>query len=200
MNQSVNENYINRIDKPILENCKLNLKKNNNKKLEDKNFRENQIEKNFSSEHENVSIMEVVKRKFSGIKEFLTFAFVGAVNTSLEILTLNFLWWATGLYKGNINYLFKFIALILCSIVGYSMNKKLTFKSKQEDKKTYIKYVVIFAFLSFIEAVMIAEMTKIPVRIIPIYIWANGVSFFASAVTGLANFVISKFIIFKDKN
>lgn len=59
MNQSVNKNCINRIDKPILENCKLNLKKNNNKKLEDKNF---------SSEHENVSIMEVVKRKFSGIK------------------------------------------------------------------------------------------------------------------------------------
>lgn len=49
------------------------------------------------------------------------------------------------------------------------MNKKLTFKSEKEDKKTYIKYAVIFAFLSFIEAVMITEMTKIPVKIIPIY-------------------------------
>lgn len=111
----------------------------------------------------------IINKGLKDIRQVLIFALVGAVNTGLEILILNFFWWITGCYKGNINYLFKFIAFILCSVLGYLMNKKFTFKSREEDKKAYVKYAIIFATLSFIESVIIAEMTKIQMKIIPIY-------------------------------
>ncbi|MGL5614785.1 MAG: GtrA family protein [Sarcina sp.] len=146
----------------------------------------------------NVKLGDLILEKISKGKELLTFMFVGAVNTSLEILTLNILWWITGIYSGNANYIFKLIALGICSVVGYFMNKKLTFKSNNDDK-AYFKYALIFGILSFIEAIMIAELTKIQVSAISIVLWANLVSFFASATTGIANFIITKFFVFKKQ-
>lgn len=146
----------------------------------------------------NGKLGDLLLARFLKLKEVLTFMFVGAVNTSLEILTLNILWWITGIYSGNANYIFKLVALGICSVVGYFMNKKLTFKSNNDDK-AYFKYALIFGILSCIEAVMIAELTKIPVPAISIVLWANLVSFFASATTGIANFIITKFFVFKKQ-
>lgn len=203
MDQSIGKNYCNNnVVKAKIINIKksdhsLNFEGNLKVDIKEKNNKIDINEKD-NKETKKLNKKDLIKKKFGEVKQFLTFMFVGAVNTSLEILTLNILWWITGIYSGNINYIFKFIALIICSVVGYMMNKKLTFKSKENNKKAYTRYAIIFALLSFIEAIIIVEMTKISVSFVSIALWANIVSFFASATTGIANFGIAKFFVFKD--
>lgn len=150
---------------------------------------------NVTKEKDFTALVENPK-KLKKAKEFFTFVFVGTSNTILEALIMNFLWWISGLYEGNINYLFKFITFIICSIVGYFMNQKLTFKSKN-GLKDYFKYAIVLGFLSLLEAIVIAEFTKIHISFIPILLWANIVSVMASGLIGILNFFISKFLIFK---
>lgn len=138
-------------------------------------------------------------KKFKGLKEIITFIFVGGSTTMLEVSTMNLLWWTTGIYKGNINYLFKFITFVICSTFGYFMNKRLTFKAKS-SLKDYFKYSSFFAFLSIIEAIIIAKFTKYPVHFVPIEVWANIVTISASSLTGILNFFVAKFLIFKKSN
>lgn len=141
---------------------------------------------------------KVTNEKTKNFKEFLIFAFVGTSNTLLEAIVMNFLWWISGLYEGDINYLFKFITFVICSIAGYFMNQRLTFKSKS-GLKNYFKYAILIGFLSFLEAVVIVQLTKIHVTFVSMLVWANIVSVIASTLIGLLNFFVSKFLIFKSK-
>ncbi len=151
-----------------------------------------------SSLRNNIPDIGVTHNSKNSIKEIIAFIFVGSSNTLLEIGTMNLLWWLTGIYTGNINYLFKAITFLICSTVGYFLNQKVTFKSKS-GLKDYLKYAIVLACLSLIEAVIIAEFTKISVSFVSIETWANLISIVASFLTGILNFFISKFIIFNKK-
>lgn len=147
---------------------------------------------------ENISDIRVTHNTKNSIKEIAAFIFVGTSNTLLEIGTMNLLWWLTGIYSGNINYLFKTITFLICSTVSYFLNQKVTFRSKS-GLKDYLKYAAVLGCLSLIEAVIISEFTKISVSFVSIEAWANIISIIASFLTGILNFFISKFIIFNKK-
>lgn len=48
--------------------------------------------------------------KNKGFIEFIKYASIGALNVLIDFLVLNLLWFLTGRYSGNINYLFKLIS------------------------------------------------------------------------------------------
>lgn len=68
--------------------------------------------------------------KNKGFIEFIKYASIGALNVLIDFLVLNLLWFLTGRYSGNINYLFKLISFSIYSINGYLLNRKFTFKTK----------------------------------------------------------------------
>ncbi len=57
--------------------------------------------------------------KNTGFIEFIKYASIGALNVIIDFSVLNLLWFLTGLYSGNINYLFKLISFLIYSVNGY---------------------------------------------------------------------------------
>ncbi len=132
---------------------------------------------------------------FKNIIEFISYATVGASNVLIDILVFNFLWKVTGHSVGNINYLFKLVSFSIYSTTGYLLNKNMTFKSSGE-KGAYLKYASLLAFLSFLDAALIAKLTRLNIFHIKHILWNNICVLFAAMATGLLGYIINKFFIF----
>ncbi|MEQ8154272.1 MAG: GtrA family protein [Clostridiaceae bacterium] len=136
------------------------------------------------------------KIKLNSIIQFMTYALVGASNVIIDLLVLNILWFVSGMYIGKINYLFKLISFLVYSTSGYLLNRTYTFKTKPTIK-SYFSYVSLLAVLSFIDAIMLVELTKMNPFHLHRGLNANLSAFFAAMTTGIIGFMINKFIIFK---
>ena len=94
----------------------------------------------------------------SNLFQFISYAIIGGSNVLIDLSVFNILWKVTGLSQGNINYLFKLISFSIYSTTGYLLNKNVTFESNG-TKSSYLKYVSLLAFLSFLDAVLISKLT-----------------------------------------
>ncbi|GFZ31841.1 membrane protein [Clostridium zeae] len=134
--------------------------------------------------------------KLRAIIQFITYSMVGASNVIIDLIVLNILWAVTGLTVGRINFLFKLISFCIYSTSGYLLNKKFTFKSEAKSS-SYFGYVSLLGILSFLDAIIIVNLTRHNIfHLHNRYFWANISAFLAAMLTGILGFIINKFVIF----
>jgi putative flippase GtrA len=138
-------------------------------------------------------------KKLNSLIQFISYICVGGINFLIDIAILNLLWFLTGRYTGEINYLFKFISFCIYSTTGYFLNRKITFRSSG-NISSYIRYLALLGFLSALDAVIIVHLTQIHIESIPVQIWSNYCVLIAGMSTGILGFLINKFVIFKNSN
>ncbi|GKU25655.1 GtrA family protein [Clostridium folliculivorans] len=137
--------------------------------------------------------------KLKAIIQFITYSLVGSSNVIIDLIVLNILWTVTGLTVGRINFLFKLISFCIYSTSGYLLNKKFTFKSESKSS-SYFGYVSLLGILSFLDAVIIANLTRHNIFHIHRFFWANISAFLAAMLTGILGFIINKFVIFNKED
>ncbi|MDD7792967.1 GtrA family protein [Clostridium sp. 'White wine YQ'] len=136
---------------------------------------------------------------YKSIIQFITYALVGASNVIIDLIVLNILWFASGMYIGRINYLFKLISFAVYSTTGYLLNRKYTFKTKASIK-SYFSYISLLAVLSLMDAIILVKLTRLNPFHLHRGLNANLSAFTAAMATGLIGFIINKFIIFRKKS
>ncbi|NFM25919.1 GtrA family protein [Clostridium sporogenes] len=132
--------------------------------------------------------------KNNGFIEFIEYVSIGALNVIIDFSVLNLLWFFTGLYSGNINYLFKLISFSIYSINGYTLNKKFTFKTKNSS---YIQYASVIGIAAILNGIILSNLSSYNLLNISQVIWSNISALIASMSTGILSFLINKFFIFK---
>lgn len=143
------------------------------------------------------------KINIRNIIQFLTYALIGSTNVLIDLIVLNILWHVTGMYRGNINYLFKLISFSIYSTTGYYLNKRYTFnhgKSTPKNTSSYFGYVGLLAILSFLDAIIISNLTLIHFHHIHKELWANICAVFGAMMTGMIGFIINKLYIFRKQH
>lgn len=126
--------------------------------------------------------------------EFIKYASIGALNVLIDFLVLNLLWSFTGMYSGNINYLFKLISFSIYSINGYFLNKKFTFKTKDSS---YIQYASVIGIAAILNGIILSNLSSYNLLNTSQVLWSNISALIASMGTGILSFLINKFFIFK---
>ncbi|AJD30518.1 MULTISPECIES: GtrA family protein [Clostridium] len=126
--------------------------------------------------------------------EFIKYASIGALNVLIDFLVLNLLWSFTGMYSGNINYLFKLISFSIYSINGYFLNKKFTFKTKDSS---YIQYASVIGIAAILNGIILSNLSSYNLLNVSQVLWSNISELIASMGTGILSFLINKFFIFK---
>lgn len=142
----------------------------------------------------------ITEKKYSinSLIQFITYTMIGTSNVLIDIIVFNLFWAITGHYAGRINYLFKIISFAIYSTTGYLLNKNYTFKTKGKPA-SYFQYISLLAFLSFLDAVMIANFTIHRPFGLRRRTWGNICVLLAAMITGIFGFLINKFYIFKHK-
>lgn len=129
--------------------------------------------------------------------ELIKYASVGTLNVLIDFLILEILMVTTGIYKGFYLAVFNAISFIVYSINGYILNKKFTFKS---EKSSYFKYASILFCTMLLNSFILSTLTLYNLLGVKPLIWASLVKIFASMTTGLLNFIINKFFVFRKKD
>ncbi|NFV12898.1 GtrA family protein [Clostridium sp. FAM 1755] len=132
--------------------------------------------------------------KNNGFIEFIKYVSIGVLNVIIDFSVLNLLWFFTGLYSGNINYLFKLISFSIYSINGYTLNKKFTFKTKNSS---YIQYASVIGIAAILNGIILSNLSSYNLLNVSQVIWSNISALIASMSTGILSFLINKFFIFK---
>ncbi|GIM27530.1 membrane protein [Clostridium polyendosporum] len=142
----------------------------------------------------------ITEKKYSinSLVQFITYTMIGTSNVLIDIIVFNLFWAITGHYAGKINYLFKIVSFAIYSTTGYLLNKNFTFKTKGKPS-SYFQYITLLAFLSFLDAVMIANLTIHRPFGLDRRIWGNICVLLGAMATGIIGFAINKFYIFKHK-
>ncbi|MCS4526205.1 GtrA family protein [Clostridium botulinum] len=104
------------------------------------------------------------------------------------------LWFLTGRYSGNINYLFKLISFSIYSINGYLLNRKFTFKTKNSP---YIQYASVIGIAAILNGIILSTLSSYNLLNVSQVLWSNISALIASMGTGILSFLINKFFIFK---
>lgn len=141
-------------------------------------------------------------KSLSKIKTFLQlacYALIGTSNIIIDVIVLNILWHLTGLYSGNINYLFKFISILVYSTSGYFLNRKFTFKAEASNK-SYFRYVSLLFVLGIFDAKLLVLLNDMNPLKLQLNLCANFAAVLSSIITGSLGFVINKMIIFKKQH
>jgi putative flippase GtrA len=104
---------------------------------------------------------------------------------------------STEIYKGNMLFLFQFVAFFAYSINGYFLNKKFTFKDGKR-KNPYLAYIAVMGPAAMFSALLIRTLTLYNIFNLSSSLWANIVIIFASISIGFISFLINKFLVFKS--
>lgn len=131
--------------------------------------------------------------KIKDLREIIFYIIIGGSNFVIDFTILNLLWGITHLYKGYVNILFKTFSFIICSINGYSLNKKYTFKTEG----SYIKYASVLGISNIMDAFLLSILSMHNILGISQIAWCNISNFIAYASTGILGFIINKLFIFK---
>ncbi|WP_034869521.1 GtrA family protein [Clostridium lundense] len=131
--------------------------------------------------------------KIKNLKEFIFYVLIGGINFIIDFTILNILWKITHLYEGYVNIIFKTISFIICSLNGYNLNKKYTFKADG----SYIRYASVLGLSNIADAFLLSILSMHNILGISPVAWSNISNFIAYASTGTIVFIINKFLIFK---
>lgn len=137
------------------------------------------------------------------IKQFLKFAAVGVVNTTIDFAVLNLLMFLTGVYSGRWIILFNSISFTAAVINSYFLNKYWTFKKEGGETGQITREFSQFFVVSIIglllnSGIVYGISTFIPALFgLSSALWANFSKILATAVSMIWNFVGYKFIVFK---
>lgn len=126
--------------------------------------------------------------------EFVKYACIGAVNVAIDFGILELLMNITGIYKGYTLFVFNIISFIAYSINGYYMNKRFTFKS---SKSSYWKYSSVLASTMLLNGLILSTLSLHNVFNLKPVLWASICKAIASSTTGIINFIVNKFVVFK---
>ena len=127
------------------------------------------------------------------MKQFILYAIIGTSNFLIDFFILNTLWKITGVYSGYINFLFKAISFLAYSANGYYWNKKYTFKTEG----SYIKFASVLGAAAIVNAFILSNLSLYNLLGVSQALWSNISALTASITTGIASFLINKFIVFK---
>ena len=138
------------------------------------------------------------------IPELLKFAFVGVINTAIDIALLNLLVILFGTGRHNSLYvLFKAFSFLVATANSYFLNNYFVFSSKNNsrDNESLIFFLVSFAgFLLNVVASSILFSSLIRFNKVSINLATNIGAFVGSATVFLWNFIGYKFIVFKNQH
>ncbi|WP_251860567.1 GtrA family protein [Clostridium sp. Marseille-Q2269] len=126
--------------------------------------------------------------------QFIKYASIGVLNVLIDFLILNLLWFITGIYSGNINYLFKVISFSAYSMSGYFLNRKFTFKS---NSSSYIQYASVIGIAAILNSIILSNLSSYNLLNVSQIIWSNISALIASMCTGILSFLINKLFVFK---
>lgn len=132
----------------------------------------------------------------NNILQFVKYALIGGSNFLINIIIMNILMKSTGIYKGNMLFLFQVVAFIAYSINGYFLNKKFTFKNVKR-KNAYLAYISVMGPAAMFSAFLIRTLTLYNIFNLSSSLWANIIIVFASISIGFISFLINKFLVFK---
>ena len=145
----------------------------------------------------------VIKLKFKtnlkipkSLIQLLTYSLVGLSNMILDLLIVNILMKIFNTYNGPLLMAFNIISFLLYSLNGYVLNKKFTFKS---EEKSYLKYMIVLGGSVIIESPLFSLLTTFNIFTLDKVLWANICKIISFTLGAVMCFLITKFLIFKDK-
>lgn len=135
------------------------------------------------------------------IKQFLTFVFVGLINTLIDFGILNLLMFLTGIYTGPLYAFFKGISFFVAVTNSYFLNKRWTFKvGKEFVLKEFLKFLTISCFTLFLNVFVAYYLnSREPLFGLSIKIWANLSAVGATVITTFINFFAYRYLFLKKK-
>jgi len=146
-------------------------------------------------------------KTYKSLVQFIKYAFVGAINTIIDIVILNILSFSTGITHGKMLFIFNIIAFSIYSICGYNLNKKFTFKEGSRTS-TYFEYASVLLFGMILNSCMLVILTsrnplihlfKGGSNIMKLnHLWFNICILMDSITIGFFGFLINKFFVFNE--
>lgn len=146
-------------------------------------------------------------KTYKSLTQFIKYAFIGAINTIIDIFILNILSFSTGITHGKMLFVFNIIAFSVYSVCGYYLNKKFTF-AENSCNSTYFEYASVLLFGMILNSCMLVILTsKNPlihffptgVNIIKLnHLWFNICILTDSITIGFFGFLINKFFVFNE--
>lgn len=130
------------------------------------------------------------------VLEFVKYALVGVSNVVIDFSILNLLMYTTSVYKGGLLIIFNIISFAFYSVNGYLLNRKFTFKSKDSS---YFLYAAVLGSAMLINSYILYFLSINNIMNINQILWANTAKLFASMVSGIFSFLLSKNHVFKTK-
>lgn len=130
------------------------------------------------------------------VLEFVKYAIVGTSNVIIDFSILNLLMYTTSVYKGGLLIIFNIISFAVYSVNGYLLNRKFTFKS---NDSSYFLYAAVLGSAMLINSYILYFLSINNIMNINQVLWANAAKLFASVVSGVFSFLLSKNHIFKTK-
>ncbi|MFA6251960.1 MAG: GtrA family protein [Candidatus Paceibacterota bacterium] len=135
------------------------------------------------------------------VKELAKFSTVGLVNTFIDLLVLNLLSFAFSISSGPGIILLNIIAFSCAIINSYLLNKRWTFRKKEEF---YYKELLLFIIISFFSgiintAIVFYGTTFLNYHGVGDLAWLNVMKMTASIASAVFNFFGYKLIVFKKK-
>lgn len=128
------------------------------------------------------------------IIEFIKYVAIGTMNVAIDFGILELLMYMTGIYQGYTLFIFNAISFIAYSINGYIMNKNFTFKS---NKSSYFKYASVLAATMILNGFILSTLSMHNIFYLKPVVWASICKAIASSTTGIINFLVNKFVVFK---
>lgn len=146
-------------------------------------------------------IAQLIAKKIKIVWQLAKFVVIGALNTFIDLGILGFLMWTTGIEKGGLYGLFKFISFSCAATNSYFWNKFWTFeKGTQLKGKEFAGFYFVSGIGALINvgvAVFLVNVVGPQFHIAPL-IWAGGVAPIIGVLCGFIwNFLAYKFFIFK---
>lgn len=132
--------------------------------------------------------------------QIIIFAFVGAINTTIDLAVLNILMFTTGISSGIFYSLFKAFSFTIAATNSYFMNKYWTFGSKGARTSKEFSQFFLISIGGFILNVGVASVV---VNFIPNFLgvsgqlWGNVGALMGTLVGLVWNFVGYKFVVFR---
>lgn len=134
-------------------------------------------------------------------KQFVKFAFVGGLNTAVDLGVLNLLMWFFNIYQGLWIIVFNFISVSLAIINSYFFNKYWTFGVKKREGQAveFASFVAVSLGGALINTLVVYSATTYfePQFGLSKELWANFGKIVAIGLAWLWNFAGYKFFVFK---
>lgn len=134
------------------------------------------------------------------IYQFMRFAFVGVVNTVLDLVVLNLLVYIFDVHNPFIFSICKGVSFSIAVVNSYFMNKYFTFNKKETENKDFYLFIII-SLIGLVINIVISSLLFYLLGLYSSYISVNLIAtisaIIGSSVTMLVNYFGYSYFVFK---